>query len=165
MELDGMPLHPLVNDAVVALVPLSVLAAWAFALLPSWRWLGRWAALLSSLAALPALFVTWLTGRELLEQLAANIPPDQPVFQKMQIHQDRADVLLWSYVAFTVVVVLAFLLLPAPTRLADGRMAFAGSRARWVALAVPAALVVVGLFVLVSVVLTGHAGAQIVWGQ
>lgn len=164
MELDGIPLHQLVNDAAVALVPLSVLLAWAFALLRSWRWLTRWAALLSTLAGLAALVATWLTGRDLLDTMIANIPSDQPLYETLMTHQDRADLLLWNYVAFTVVVVAAFFVLPAPSRLQDGRMGFRGNDARWVGTAVPAALVVLGLGCLVWVVLTGHAGAQAAFG-
>lgn len=164
MEIDGLPLHQLVNDSVVALVPLSVLLAWAFALLRSWRWLTRWGALLTTLGGLAALAVTVLSGRDLLDSLIANIPSDQPLYQTLQTHQDRANLLLWLYLAFAVAVVLAFFLLPAPSRLQDGRMAFRGNSARWVGVVLPAALVVLGVLCLVWVALTGHAGAQAAFG-
>lgn len=160
-----MPLHQLVNDLAVALVPLSVLLAWAFALLRTWRWLTRWGALLTTLVGLAALAVTWVSGRDLLDSLIANIPADQPLYQTLQTHQDRAGQLLWLYIAFAVVVVLAFFLLPAPSRLEDGRMAFGGSSARWVGGVLPAALVVLGALCLIWVALTGHAGAQAAFGQ
>jgi ABC-type multidrug transport system fused ATPase/permease subunit len=164
MEIDGLPLHQLVNDWAVALVPLSVLLAWAFALLRPWRWLTRWGALLSALGGMAALFATWLTGRDLLDSLIANIPTDQPLYETLQTHRDRADQLLWLYAAFTVVVAVAFFLVPAPSRLEDGRLAFRGNSARWVSVALPALLVIVGLACLVWVALTGHAGAQAAFG-
>lgn len=164
MELDGLPLHPLVNDAAVALVPISIMLGWALALLCSWRWLTRWAALLSTSAGLAALLVTWLSGRELLDSIIANIPTDQPLYETLQTHQDRATLLLWLYAAFSAVVVVAFFVLPAPSGLEDGRLAFRGNDARWVGTVVPAALVVLGLLSLVWVVLTGHAGAQAAFG-
>jgi hypothetical protein len=164
MELDGIPLHPLVNDAAVALVPLAVLAGLALALLPSWRWLARWAALLTTVGGLVALVLTLWTGRDLYDTLSSNIPADQPIHDLVQTHQDRAATLLWIYVAFTVLVLLAFFLLPAPSRLEEGRMGFRGNSARWVSTVIPAALVVLGLSALVAVVLTGHAGAQIAFG-
>ncbi len=164
MEIDGLPLHPLVNDAAVALGPLSVLLVCAFALLRSWRWLTRWAALLTTVGGMAALFATWLTGRDLLDSLIANIPTDQPLYETLQTHQDRANLLMWLYLAFTILVVLAFFLLPAPSRLEGGRMAFRGSSARWVAVALPAALVLLGLVCLVWLALTGHAGAQAAFG-
>lgn len=164
MEFDGLPLHPLVNDAAVALVPISILLGWALALLRSWRWLTRWAALLSTLGGLAALVVTWLSGRELLDSMIANIPTDQPLYATLQTHQDRAMLLLWLYAGFSAVVVVAFLVLPAPSRLEDGRLAFRGNEARWVGTVLPTALVVLGLLSMVSVVLTGHAGAQAAFG-
>ena len=164
MELDGLPLHQLVNDATVALVPLSVLLGWAFALLRGWRWLMRWATLATTVAGLAALVVTVVTGKDLLDSLIANIPADQPLYATLQTHEERADLLLWLYVAYTVVVVAAFLLLPAPSRLVDGRLDHRGSEAGWVGVVVPAALVLLGLGCLVAAVLTGHAGAQAAFG-
>ena len=164
MEIDGLPVHQLLNDSAVALVPLSVLVTWAFALLRSWRWLTRRGALLLTVGGLVALATTWWSGRDVLDSRFAGLPSDQPLYETLQTHQDRATLLLWTYAAFTVAVVLAFLLLPAPSRLEDGRMSFAGSDARWVGSVVPAVLVVLGLACLVLVVLTGHAGAQAAFG-
>jgi hypothetical protein len=165
MELDGLPLHPLVNDSAVALIPLSVLAALALALFPSWRWLTRWAALLTTLGGMVALLLTWWTGRDLLASRTEILPPGSPTLERLQLHEDRANLLLGVFVAFTVVVVLAFFLLPARSHLDDGRLGAVGSHARWVPTVVPAALVVLGLAALLCAVLTGHAGAQAVWGS
>ncbi len=164
MEFDGLPLHPLVNDSAVALVPLSVLLACAFALLRSWRWLTLWGALLSTLGGMAALVATWLTGRDLLDTMIANIPTDVPLYDTLQTHQDRANQLLVVHAVFTAVVLVAFFLVPAPSRLDDGRLGFRGSTARWVAVVLPAALVVLGLVSLVWVALTGHAGAEAAFG-
>ena len=164
MELDGIPLHQLVNDSAVAVVPISVLLGWAFALLRSWRWLTRWGALLCTLAGLASVLAAVRTGSALLDERFASVPSDQPLYATLQTHQDRANLLMWLYLAFTVVVVLAFFLVPAPSRLEDGRMGFRGSSARWVATALPAAVVVLGLACMVWVVLTGHAGAQAAFG-
>jgi hypothetical protein len=165
MEIDGLPLHQLVNDAAVALVPISILLGWALALLRSWRWLTRWGALLTTLGGMAALLVTWLAGRDLLDSIIANIPTDQPLYDTLQTHQDRATLLLWLYAAFTLVVVVAFFVLPAPSGLEGGRLTFRGSDARWVGVVLPAALVVLGVLSLVWVVLTGHAGAQAAFGS
>ena len=164
MEIDGLPLHQLVNDAAVALVPMSVLLAWAFALLRSWRWLTRWATLLTALGGMVSVLAAARTGRELFDERFAGIPSDQPLYETLQTHQDRAGQLVWIYVAFTVVVVVAFFLVPAPSRLEDGRLAFRGSQARWVGVVLPALLVLVGLAALVAAVLTGHAGAEAAFG-
>ena len=41
MELNGVPLHPLVVHAVVVLGPLAALTGLAYAAVPRWRWLLR----------------------------------------------------------------------------------------------------------------------------
>ena len=52
MELDGIPLHPLVNDAAVSLVPLAAVMGIVVAALPGWRWLTRWVLLLTTVGGL-----------------------------------------------------------------------------------------------------------------
>lgn len=162
MELSGLPLHPLVVHAVVALVPLAVLCAVVLAVLPKWRWLTRWAALLTSLGALVAVFVARQSGEELRESdRYAGLQGDAATL--LHTHEERSEVLLWVFIAFTVLVLLAFLLLPAPTGLTSGRLDHAGSAQPWLARTLAAALVVVGVVALVWVVLTGDAGARSVW--
>ncbi len=165
MEIAGLPLHPLVVHATVVLTPLAVLLGWAFAALPAWRWLTRWAALLTTLGAAVAVVAARVTGRSMLDARPFLTQAGTPIAERIQTHQDRAFVLLWVTVAYAVVVVLAFLLLPAVSGLASGRGAHAGNAERWVALVVPATLVVLGLVVLVWVFLTGDAGARAVWGK
>ncbi len=164
MEIDGLPLHPLVNDLAVSLVPLSALLAGGFALLSRWRWLTRWPLLVSTLAGLASIVLSVSSGRELFDERFAQLPPDQPLYATLQTHQDRAGQLLWLYVAFAVVVVLAFKLLPAPSRLDGGGPGHRGSDAGWVRAVVPTALVLLGLLCLTWVALTGHAGAQAAFG-
>ena len=64
MELNGVPLHPLVIHAVVVFVPLAALAAVLMAW-PRWRWLARWPALLLTLGATAACYVATVSGAEL----------------------------------------------------------------------------------------------------
>ena len=42
MEINGVPLHPLVVHAVVVFAPLAALFGIAYAVLPNWRWALRW---------------------------------------------------------------------------------------------------------------------------
>ena len=42
MEINGLPLHPLIVHAVVILGPLAGLTGLAYAFVPKWRWLLRW---------------------------------------------------------------------------------------------------------------------------
>jgi hypothetical protein len=163
MEVSGLPVHALVVHAAVVLTPLAVLLVVTFALLPSWRWASRWPALLATLLATGAVVAAKYTGQALYDDRFASLPPSL-VTERIATHSSRAQVLFWVMIAFAVVVLLAFLLLPAPTGLRDGRLAHAGREDGWVAVVVPLALVVLGAVVTVWVVLTGEAGARAVWG-
>jgi uncharacterized membrane protein len=164
MEFTGLPLHPLVVHAAVVLVPLAVLSAAVTALAPGWRWLSRWSTLLLTGGALVAVLLARQSGAALLADRPFLTSPESTVRELVQTHQERANLLTVAMVALTVVVVVAFWLLPAPTGLASGRLDHPGSGAGWVRVALPAALVVLGLVALVLVVLTGDAGSRAVWG-
>jgi hypothetical protein len=165
MDFAGLPLHPLVVHGAVVLVPLSVLAVWVLALLPSWRWLTRWVALAATVAALGTVVVARASGQALLAERPFLTSPESAVRGLMETHQARANVLLAVVIALTVLAALAFWLLPAPTGLASGRLDHPGRGERWVALVMPVSLLVLGAVALVWVVLTGDAGSRVVWGQ
>ncbi len=162
MEIFGLPAHALVVHAAVVLTPLAVLLVFAFALLPSWRWASRWPALLATLAATASVVVAKLSGDALYEDRGGFFSPE--LQDQVATHSARGGVLMWVMLGFAALVVLAFLLLPAPTGMRDGRLDFAGRPDAWVRTVVPAALTVLGVVVLVWVFLTGDAGARAVWG-
>jgi len=165
MDIAGLPLHPLVVHAAVVLVPLSVMLTLALALLPSWRWLTRWAALLTTVAAVGAVFIARASGSSFLDSKPFLLEEGTRTQELITDHQDYATVLWYVSIAFLVVVVLAFILLPAPTGLVSGKLDHAGNTATWVVRGVPALLVVTALAALVFVVLTGDAGSRTVWGS
>ena len=165
MDFAGLPLHPLVVHAAVVLVPLAVLSAWVLALLPGWRWLSRWAALLAVVGALGAVFLARMSGQALLDDRPFLTSAESSVRELLETHESRAGVLLVVMIALTVLVALAFWLLPAPTGLVSGRLGHRGRDERWVALVLPAALLLLGAAALVLVALTGDAGSRAVWGQ
>jgi hypothetical protein len=154
MEINGVPLHPLVVHAVVALVPLAVLGALAM-VVPRWRWLARWPTLVATLAATAATYVATISGEDLEE--------DRGLHQLAQVrtHEEWGERLMIAMWVFAVVVVVAFFLLPHVTRLSGGR----DRTAPVAALVVPVQvlLVLAAVSVLVLVVLTGDAGAKAVW--
>lgn len=160
-----MPLHPLVVHAVVMLVPVAVLAGWAHGFLTGWRWLTRWVALGTSVAALAAVVVARQSGHALLESRPFLAEAGSPVNDLLVQHQDRAFVLLLSMIAFTVLMAVAFWVLPAASGLTTGRLAHGGRDEVWMLRLLQVLAVVIGLFALVSVVLTGDAGARAVWGS
>ena len=59
-----MPLHPLVVHAAVVFVPLAALAAILF-VVPKWRWLVRWPALVLAVGGAAAVQIAVMTARDL----------------------------------------------------------------------------------------------------
>lgn len=155
MEIDGVPLHPLVIHAVVVFVPLAALAAIAMSL-PKWRWLARWPALMLTLGATAAAYVATLTGEDLQE--SRNL--ESPLIETHEEWGERLMVGMWIFAAL---VVVAFWVLPHVTRLSGGtdRVARIAALEKPLLVLVPLAAVAV----LVLVVLTGDAGARAVWQQ
>lgn len=156
MEIGGLPLHFLVVHAAVVFTPLAALAAIVFAVVPRWRWLTRWPALVTGLIALGSVVTAKLSGTSYLDEH----PELAPI---VKVHQERGDLLMWITIGFAVAVVIATWMLGSGTPLPSGK----GARES----ALPAAdnvlavvLVLTALAVLVQVVLTGDAGSRAVWG-
>jgi len=161
MDLNGLPLHPLVVHAAVILGPVTALTAIAYAVLPRWRWLIRWPMVGLALATVGAMFVSKLAGDALAEERFSNT--SAALAEQIEVHESRATVLLWVSIAFLVIVVVAALTVGGPSALASG----AGARdSRGTAVTgVVLGLVVVGAAALmVMTFLTGDTGARAVWG-
>jgi uncharacterized membrane protein len=155
MEINGVPLHPLVVHAVVVFVPLAALAAIAMSL-PKWRWLARWPALLLTLGATAAAYIATLTGENLEEKRGL----DSPLVRTHQEWGERLMIAMWIFAAL---VIVAFWVFPHVSSLANGR----DREAKVAALEKPLIVLVplAALAVLVLVVLAGDAGAKAVWQQ
>ncbi len=163
MEIFGLPLHPLVVHATVVFTPLAALCTIAFAIFPKWRYLTRWPTILLAVTAGITVWTAKLSGKDLFDERFASLPADNPVREAIEKHQDRGDVLALIIIAFVVLALLGAWLLGGPSGLASGRGAVAERTEAWVALVVPAALVVISLVTLVWAVLTGDAGARATW--
>lgn len=153
-EILGLPAHALVVHAAVVLVPLLVLLAIAYAVLPRWRSRTGWAAGLLAVAAPVATFVAKESGQELERVLRDKGYPAQ-ILSQIDQHSEYADVLF----VFTVGLAVA-----------TGLLLFATSghaRARalpsWVSRALSVVVVVLALAAAVGVYRTGHSGAEAVW--
>lgn len=165
MEIAGLPLHPLVVHAAVTLVPVAALAAWALALLPSWRWLSRWVALLSTIGAVVVVFVARMSGKALLKDRPFLAQPGTRTADLIQTHQHRAAILFALVIVLAVAVIVAFYLIPAKSGLASGKLAHDGTDTAVLTNVTAVVLVLLGLAVLVTVALVGDAGARAVWGS
>ena len=148
MEINGLPLHPLVVHAAVVFGPLSALAALAYALVPSWRDRLRWPALVAVLLATATIWVAYLTGVSFRN--SKDFFSTGALGAKIQHHQALAGVLRLVTSAFAVVTVLAVVL---------------HERRGGVRVALAALVSVAAIATLVWTVLTGDAGARAVWGQ
>jgi hypothetical protein len=154
-RIGDLPLHVLVIHLTVLLLPVAALTAIVFALVPKWRWLLRWPTLVLGAGSLVCAFVAKESG----EAFVAAVPQLE---QLVKVHEERADVLFWMVLIFALLAVSAFLLLGGPSALASGKGAKAGI-GRPVDLLTRAAIVVIGVLVIVQTIRTGDAGAKAVW--
>ena len=143
MEINGLPLHALVIHGAVVFGPLAGLLALAY-VVPPLRDRVRVPLLLTSLAAAGFVGLAYLSGESYLE---ANAALEQlPLVQE---HEEQAERALWVTLAFAAVSVAATAL----------------HRRSGALRAVLAVLLVAGaLGTIVTVVMTGDAGAQSKWG-
>jgi hypothetical protein len=150
-----LPLHVLVIHLAVVLLPVAALTGIVFALVPKWRWLLRWPALLLGLGTVVVALVAKLSGEAFVEAV--------PTLQKaVTVHEERGNLLVWVCAIFAVAAVAAFLLLGGPSPLASGKGAKA-ARSRPLELVAQAAVVVIGVVVIWQTVRTGDSGAKAVW--
>jgi hypothetical protein len=145
MEINGLPLHPLVIHAAVVFGPLAALAALAYALVPKWRDRMRMPMLVLAVVAGLAIVAAYITGNSFLHS-----KPELEQLQQVQTHASRGRITLWVTLAFVVVALGA---------------GYLHERRGAVRVAVSGLLAVAALATLVMVVLTGDAGARSVWGS
>jgi uncharacterized membrane protein len=143
MEINGLPLHPLVVHAAVVLGPLAALSALAY-VVPRWRPRVRWPMLVLAVLATGAIVLAYFSGVNFLDS-----KPELRSSPQVETHEHRGVILLWVTLAFGVVAVLA---------------GWWGTRSGGLRVLLDALLAVGGLAVLVLVVMTGEAGARAVWG-
>jgi hypothetical protein len=162
MELNGLPLHPLVVHAAVILGPVTALTAIAYAVLPRWRWLIRWPMVALAAGTVASVFVSKLAGEALFEDRFANA--SESLKNQIELHQSRGTTLLWVSIGFLVIAVVAALMVGGPSGLSSGAGA-RDSRGTAVTVGVLALVVVGALALLVMTVLTGDAGSRAAWGS
>jgi hypothetical protein len=148
MEINGLPLHPLVVHAAVIFGPLGCLAALAYVGLPQHRDRLRWVTLALVLIGTAAIWAAYLTGQSFFGTSRFD-HFSGAALEKIQHHQSLAMTLRWVTSGFALVTVLATW---QHARTGGVRVLLGG-------------LVVIGaVATLVYTVLTGDAGARAVWG-
>jgi uncharacterized membrane protein len=152
VEINGIPMHPLVVHAAVVFVPLAALAVIAF-VVPKWRWAARWPALVVVALAAGSVQLAAMTGDSLKEKVGRSA-----LIETHEMWAGRLQTATWVMAALTLV---AFWSLPHVTRVSGGR----DKPARVAVLERPLVVLlpVAAVAVVVLVVLTGDAGARAVW--
>ncbi|MBO4207379.1 DUF2231 domain-containing protein [Micromonospora echinofusca] len=153
-EIQGLPAHPLLVHAAVVFVPLLVLLAVAYAVVPRWRPKVGWAVAVLAVATPVATWFAKESGEALEEAFRAKgYPPD--ILAQIEEHAEYADVLFLVTLALAVVAGLLLFV-------TSGRPRVAGLPS-WSGWALSGLVVVLAVVAAVYVFLTGDSGAQAVW--
>jgi uncharacterized membrane protein len=145
MEINGLPLHPLVVHAAVVFTPLACLAALLY-LVPSLRDRLRWPLVVLALLSVGLIWIAYLAGQDLREERFASA---QGAFaEQLDEHEDLADVLRWVVSGFGLVAVVA---------------AWLHGRQGVVRLLLMLLLTAGAIATLIYVFLTGEAGSRAVY--
>ena len=155
MEINGVPLHPLVIHAVVVFVPLAALSAILFAVVPRWRWLSRWPTAVLAVGAVVFTRLAVISGNDLKDDRGLG------VLELVQEHEEWADRLEIAVWVFAAVALLAWWALPYAAPLVGS--AERTSPVATLATVVTVVLPILAVVVLVLAVITGDAGARAVW--
>ena len=153
MELNGVPLHPLVVHAVVVLGPLAALTGLAYAFVPKWRWLLRWPLVVLAVVTAAAAVLAASAGEALLEAR----PELEPLVEE---HEERGELLRTVALVYAALSLLAAYALGGVSALASGR----GARETRFGIPVMAVLAVGAVALLVMLFLAGDSGSRAVWG-
>jgi hypothetical protein len=155
-EILGLPAHVLVVHAVVVLVPLLALLSAAYVALPRFRRRLDWAVALLAVAAPVTAFVAVESGEELMDAFVGR-GMQGPIVDQISEHSRYGDALFW-YVLPLAVASLVLLALtsghPRVPRLPS-----------WATPVLSVVVVALGVASIVYVYLTGHSGAEAVWGN
>ena len=174
-EVLGIPAHPLLVHAAVVFVPLQILAAFAYAIVPYVRRLIAWLVVaLAVVAPLAALF-SKLSGDAFRARLIRNGSVGPPVLDKISQHSSYGNNTLYFSIGLSVVMLalVAVQVLRSRRPATAGVAAGDGEEARKgdqpakgsivVAAVLTVAVLVVGAFTGYYVFRTGDTGAHIVW--
>jgi uncharacterized membrane protein len=144
MEINGLPLHPLVVHAAVVFGPLAALTAILYVALPGRRTQLRWPMLALAVVATGAILVAYFTGQNLLSER-----PELESSPAVQTHEKRGEQLFWVTIAFGVVALVA---------------AWLSTRTGALRVVLDVLLVLGAVAVLLLVIRSGDSGARAVWG-
>jgi uncharacterized membrane protein len=105
-EFNELPLHPLVVHAAVVLIPLLVLGAVAYAVVPRLRSRLDWAVVALAVATPLATLVAKLSGDAFRQRLIENESIGGRVLERVDDHRDLGNITLWFTIALAVTTLL-----------------------------------------------------------
>lgn len=149
MEINGLPLHPLVVHAAVVFGPLSAVTALAYVGLPKYRDRLRWVTVVVVAIALVTIWAAFLTGEDFRES-KDFFNDGGAIADKVDKHEDLAETLRLMVSGFAVVTFL---------------QAWLHGRTGAVRILLGVLVAVGAILTLIWTALTGDAGAQAVWGS
>ena len=152
----GLPMHALVIHAVVVLVPLSAACAIAYAVRPEWRRVLRWPTAVGAVVSGGAAFVAAESG-EALQVRVSQVRGATTDFDLLAEHVewgDRAKLLCLLFMALTL---LALWFARPPEE--------ESPRGHATDVIVSTLVVLAAMSAVITVVLAGHAGSEVVWND
>jgi uncharacterized membrane protein len=160
----GLPAHPLLVHAAVVFVPLLVVGALVYALVPLWRVRVRWAVTLLALVGPLCATFAKLSGDAFRSRLLGR-GASGPILDKITQHKSYGDATMWSAIALGAVV-LVLVYLTSGRRPLDRDRRQDGGESRPAMLLYGLLIVITAGLALVNafyVFKTGDSGARMVW--
>jgi uncharacterized membrane protein len=145
MEINGLPLHPLVVHAAVVFGSLAAVGALGYVAVPRRRATLRWPMVGLALIGVASLVAAYYTGRSFFD----SRPPEIQANPQVLTHEHLARQLFWITLGFGLVALVA---------------GWLSRRTGAVRVVLDVLLAASALAVLVWVARTGDAGARAVWG-
>jgi heme/copper-type cytochrome/quinol oxidase subunit 2 len=161
-RVSGLPAHPLIVHGAVVLVPLLVLGAILYAVLPMLRGHLRWPVGLLGIVAPLAIVAARISGENFKQNKNVQSPQMQAL---IRVHEGYGNKAMWYTIALGVVV-LVFVFLIVPRASAGSTSGGTAVATRPVALQIALAVVAVVVAVVVAyyVYKVGDSGAHMAWG-
>lgn len=166
-EVLGIPAHPLLVHAAVVFVPLLVLGAFAYALLPLTRRYVWWAVLGLGVIAPSAAWAAKLSGQAFRARLIRHGAHNPDFLGQIDRHMSFGNLAAYFATGLGALSIIMVLVLHSRVRASQGSAASIGATGGGsVALSVILIVLVVGVGAATGYYIfrTGDTGAHIVWG-
>jgi uncharacterized membrane protein len=153
-EISGLPVHPLVVHAAVVFLPLLVVGAVVYAVLPRLRPRIEWAVVLLAIAAPIAAFVAKQSGQSLERRFTeAGYPPE--ILDQVSTHESYGELAFWFTLGLAVFTLVLVALATDNPRMPEAPP--------WVGAVCSVIVIAFAVATGIYVFLTGDSGARAVW--